>query len=41
MEHCKAIDYPNFLTTEEEETPTEPVDPQQVKQAQAIAGALL
>ena len=38
----KAIEYPNFRTTEEDEgTPTEPIDPQQIKQAQAMAGALL
>ena len=37
----KTAEYPNFRTTEEEETSTEPIDPQQIKQAQAMAGALL
>ena len=37
----KVAEYPNFKTTEEEETSTEPIDPQQIKQAQAMAGALL
>ena len=37
----KATDVPNYLINEDDDTPSDPVEPQQIKQAQAIAGALL
>ena len=37
----KATDVPNYRINEDDDTPSDPVEPQQIKQAQAIAGALL
>ena len=37
----KATEVPNYRINEDDGVPSDPVEPQQIKQAQAIAGALL
>ena len=37
----KATDVPNYRINEDDDTPSDPVEPQQIKQAHSVTGALL